>query len=208
MQLRKYLLLIGCVLLLASHASAQPPLTITSSGYFLTILDDEGTPSFVRLESVTDLTSGQPPTETPIPPITPDVPVLDPVLVKDVQAWAESIGDPLTAQAIAAVYAHLRGATDDELVSVSAIWSVLKTATDSAVVVVGGGKDWSPFRDKLSDIVTEGNQRGSLSSKADILRLMLSVQQGLELSADGSVALSMDKLVMIAKKTNEAIDAN
>jgi hypothetical protein len=206
MRPQRFHLLLACVLL-AGSALAQPPLTITSSGYFLTVLDDDGTPSFVRLESITDLTSGQPPTETPIPPTTPDGPDLDPVLVKDVQAWAESIGDPLTAQAIAAVYAHLRGATEDELVSTSAIWSTLKTATDSAVGIVAG-KDWKPFRDKLSDLVTEGNQRGSLSSKADILRFMLSVQQGLELSADGSIALSMDKLVMIAKKTNEAIDAN
>lgn len=194
-------------LLISTPLLSQPPLTITRDGYFITVLDESGVPSFVRIESITDLTSGQPPAETPIPPITPE-PDLDPALVKDVQAWAGSINDPLTAQGIAAVYAHLRGATEDDLVPASEVWSTLKAATDSAVGIVDGGKDWKPFRDKLSDIVNEGNQRGSLSQKSDILRLMLSVQQGLELSADGSVALAMDKLVLIAKKTNEAIDGN
>ena len=52
----------------------------------------------------------------------------------------------------------------------------------------------------------EAKQRGQLSTPQQVAKVLLSVQQGVELSADGSVALGLDKLVTIAQRTNEAID--
>jgi len=187
--------LIACV-----GSLAQPPLTITSSGYYLTQLDANGVPSLVQITTVIDMTGG---TDTPTPPDQGDV---DPALVKDIKAWADATEEPQAAQAIAAVYSHVRGAVDDGTLDPVTVWPALKDATDSAIMVVDGAAAWSDFREKLSAVVTEGRQRGTLQSPAAISRMARSVQQGLELSADGSDALSLDDLVVIAAKTNEAID--
>lgn len=186
----------------AAAVAAAPPLTITDSGYYLTILGEDGVPELVLIETVVDLTEGN-------KPDTPDKePDVDVALVRQVQGWAESLEDPLTSQAVALVYGHVRGATKDGSLTPASAWTALKQATDSAVGVVASGTDWSTFRDELSVVVTEGRQRGTLQSTATVTRFLRSVQHGLELSADGSDALSLDKAVAIAAKTNEAIDGN
>lgn len=191
-------------LLLASLACGQPPLTITSSGYFLTVVDDAGVPSLVKITQVIDLLAGidLPPDE----PDEPQPPEFDLLAVASVREWSAAVSSPQTAQAIAAVYSHVRGAVEDDIVATGDTWSVLKSATDAAIGIAAEGRDWKPFRDKLGALITERRQRGTLATRADIVRLLHSVQQGLELSADGSIALSMDKLVRTAKSTNEIID--
>lgn len=186
---------------LAAIANAQPPLTITDAGYFITVVGDDGVPRLVQITTIVDLRGGG---DTPSPPDKkPDV---DAELVKQVKSWAGSVEDPQTAQAIAAVYSHVRGAVADGKLATAGSWDVLKQATDCAIAVVGSDADWQPFRDELSAVITEGKQRGTLSGKPEIVRLLRSVQAGLELSADGSDALALDKLAEIARKTNEAID--
>lgn len=182
---------------------AQPPLTITTSGYYLTQVDASGVPTMIQITTVIDLTDGKNPPQPP----PPDVVDIDKALVKSVKSWATEAGETMTAQALAAVYSHVRGAVEDDILTVETIWPVLNEASDFAVEC-SEGTQWKPFRDKLSDHITEARQRGTLQNKVDVLRLALSVQQGLELSADGSDALSLDKLTAIAAKTNEIIDAN
>lgn len=186
---------------LAAIANAQPPLTITDAGYFITVVGDDGVPRLVQIETIVDLRDGG---NTPPPP--DKKPEVDAELVKQVKGWAAGIEDPKTAQAIAAVYSHVRGAVAEGKLAAAGSWDVLKQATDCAIVVVGSDADWQPFRDELSAVITEGKQRGTLAGKAEIVRLLRSVQAGLELSADGSDALALDKLAEIARKTNEAID--
>lgn len=196
-------------LVLAVQLLASPPLTITKSGYFLTLVDSNGVPTFEKIANVTDLRGGVVPDVPPVdPPVIQPAPKIDQAIVNSVKASSLAVNDALTAQGIAAVYAHVLGALEDDLITTVNVWPILKTATDSAVGVVASGKDWKPFRDDLSSSITAGRQRGTLSAKADVLRLMRSVQHGLELSADGSTALSLAKMVSIAAKTNEAIDAN
>lgn len=182
-------------------AVAQPPLTITSGGYFITQVDAAGIPTMVQITTVIDMTGGN----TPLPP-GGDKPDVDAVLVKQVQGWADVADEPQTAQAIAAVYSHVRGAVEDGLLNGTTVWPALKTATDVAIETTEGTEVWTVFRDSLSSVVTEGRQRGTLQTPADIARMLRSVQHGLELSADGSDAVSLDKLVAIAAKVNEAID--
>lgn len=183
-------------------AMAQPPLTITTSGYYLTVVDADGIPQLVKITTVVDLTGGD---GTPAPPI--DDSNLDIELVKQVKQWSLAIEDPQSAQAIAWVYLQLADALDDDLLDTTSIWLATKTATDSAIGVVEGSKDWKPFRDQLSDVITIGRQRGTMQSKAAIGRMMRSVQKGLEQAADGSNALTMAQTAAITAKTNEAIDA-
>lgn len=191
-------------ILLASSVFAQPPLTITSNGYYITVLGADGVPSLVKLTVVVDLTGGT----KPDAPKTPEPPEdnVDLEVVKQIKAWADAVADPQGAQGIAAVYSHAKGAVDDDTLNTTTIWPVLNQATDAAVIVMDGGTKWKEFRGKLSALITEGRQRGTLQSKASVALLTRSVQQGLELSADGSNALSLDLLTRIAMRTNEAID--
>jgi hypothetical protein len=202
---------------LAAIASAdQPPLTITRAGYFLTELDASGIPVFRKLDTVVDLTDRESPPSDPVPPVEPDPPVvpepeprkLDLEVVTAARGWSAAIADPLTAQGVAQVYSHVADAHSDGLVTAEQLWPTLRKATDSAIATVGSGKDWKPFRDQVSARITLARQQGKLAERESILILLASVQQGLEMSADGSAALSLAKSVEIAKRTNEAIDAN
>ena len=189
------------VLLLAGAvgAIAQPPLTITPSGYYLTFVDADGVPSLVQITTVIDLTGGNP------SPDTPDGPI-DAEFAKQVKEWSDDVDDPQTAQAIAWVYLHVGDALDADQVDATSVWLALKQATDAAIKIVDGG-DWSAFREKLSSVITESRQRGTLQTSKEIRRMLASAQHGLELSADGSDALTMAQTAAITAKTNEAIDA-
>jgi hypothetical protein len=197
-------LLITLLLLVsASSVVAQPPLTITKSGYYITEVNAEGVPTLVKLTVVVDPTNGGTPAPNP-----PDVVDIDTAVVKQVKEWSKAVNDPQGAQAVAAVYSHIKGAVDDSLLNATSAWPALKDATDNAITIVDGTEKWKVFRDQLSALVTEGRQRGTLQSQKAVSVFLRSVQQGLELSADGSNALSLDILTTIATKTNEAIDAN
>lgn len=185
---------------IAANAMGQPPLTITEAGYFLTVVDDDGTPSHIKLTTIIDMRGGDNPTP-------PDQPEFDLELVKKVEAWAKANKDPLSAQALAAVYSQVRSAFEDGILDQTTIWPALKGATESALPIVDSGTDWKPFRDQLTAVLTERTQRGTLQTKPEINLLLISTQQGLELSADGSDAIGLDAMVQIAKVTNEAIDA-
>jgi hypothetical protein len=187
-------------LLSGAIAQAQPPLTITQAGYYITVVDESGVPSLVELSTVVDLRKGGEP-DTP-----DDKPDIDPQLVRSVEAWSDLVVDPLGAQAIAAVYSHLRLALKDGILTTDNVWITSKLATDSALSIVGTGKDWTGFRRSVSDEIGTRKSQGRLASSRDVQRVMHSLQHGLELSADGSTALSMDQLVRIASATNEAID--
>lgn len=194
-----YFAIVFVSVLFASLAHSQPPLTITSSGYYLTEVDSNGVPSLVQITTVIDMTGGDSPTP-------PDEGEVDAAIVKQVRKWADAVDDPQSAQAIAAVYSHVRGAVDEAILDSTTVWPALKDSTDSAIELVEGVKSWKPFRDELSAVVTEGRQRGTLQSPSAISRMARSVQHGLELSADGSDALPLDVLTKVAAKTNEAID--
>lgn len=184
-----------------SYSRSDSPLTITSSGYYLTVVNESGVPQYTKIETVIDLTGGKSPG-----PDVPDDSAVDLELVAKTKLWATAIADPQSAQAIAAVYAHVRGAMSDGTLEVQTVSPALLQATDSALEFIASGKDWSSFREKLTAEFTEAKQRGKLSTVKQIARALKSVQHGVELAADGSTALSMDQLVEIARLTNLAID--
>lgn len=195
-------LLLSLLLFSVVSAQSDSPLTITPAGYFLTVVDASGAPSYVQIKTVIDLTAGQ----TPPGPNEPDAPSIDKELVAKSKAWALIVDDTASAQAIAAVYAHIRGALSDGTLTAESVWSPLKQATDSGLGVVQSAKNWSGFRDKLTEEFTDLKQRGKLGDAKEIERVLLSVQQGIELACDGATALTMDQMVEIARRTNLAID--
>lgn len=187
-------------LLLCSACFADSPLTITPSGYFLTVVDADGAPSYQRIQTVIDLTGGDKPT-----PDEPDKPTVDKELAAKVQSLAKALDDPASSQAIAAVYAHIRGALADDTLNAENVFKALSSATDSALALIDG-KDWSAFREHLGAVFTLAKQRGQLSTSQQVGRVLLSVQHGVEMAADGSTAITMDQVVEIARRTNTAID--
>lgn len=184
----KYLFLVVCCLI-TTNLCAQP-LTITKSGYFLTVVDAEGVPTYVKITDVIDLRGEQPPvTPSPNPPVSP--PQLDMELVRDVKLWAEGAKEPQASQAIAAVYLTVRQA------KLESPWPILKQATDDSLKIVESSGNWETFRKNLSAVITERSQKGTLDNET-VLR---SVQQGLEMSADGSIALPDDVINKIKDTT-------
>lgn len=196
-----YVVVVFLAILFSGYANGQPPLTITPSGYYITQLDADGVPSMVQITTVIDLTGG---VDVPGPPSNPKV---DADLVRQVQRLAGKVDDPQSAQAIAWVYLQIHDALSDGLLNASTVWVAMKQATDSALGVVATGKDWEGFRDELSDVITVARQRGTMQTSGEIALMLRSVQHGLELSADGSDALTMAQTAAITAKTNEAIDA-
>lgn len=186
------------ILLVAPQLLAQSDqqLTITKAGYFLTVVDAEGLPEYVKLINVIDLTTPS----DPAPPTNPNPqpPKLDMELVKDVQSWATDVADPQGSQAIAAVYSTVRKA------NLEAPWHILNQATNESLSIIENDSDWGTFRKNLSAVLSERAQRGTL----DAAVVLMSVQQGLEMSADGSVALPIDTVNKIIDTTKGIIKGN
>jgi len=164
------------------------------------MVGEDGTPVYVKFATVINLTDGKtPPTDRP------DEPSVDKEIVSKSKGWAVAVADPASAQAIAAVYAHVRGAVADGTLTSATVWPALKQATDSALALMNG-KSWTPFRDGVTAVATLAQQRGKLNTPEQIEQMLLSVQQGVELAADGATAISMDQIIEIARRTNTAID--
>jgi hypothetical protein len=195
--------------LFCSVAVAAPPLTITKSGYYLTIVDASGNPSLEKIATVIDLRDGGVVPDVPPVVVVPEPPpvVVDAALVAEIKAAAVAIQDPSSAQGISLAYTQIRDAFSDGLVSSESVWAVLKTATDSALVVTSA-KDWKPFRSKLSAIITARKQQGLLDGKDEIIAYLTAIKAGLEQAAEGSSAISFADTIKIVAKTNEAIDDN
>jgi hypothetical protein len=187
-----------CLALLFSTNSyaqtSEQQLTITKAGYFLTVVDEDAVPRYVKLTNIVDLTSPTDP--KPDPPTDPNPPTLDMGLVKDVQKWASEPADPRSSQAIAAVYSTVRKA------GLEFPWPVLKEATDEAISIVESKSNWDSFRKNLSAVISERSQRGTLDNNV----VLLSIQQGLEMSADGSIALPIDTINKVIETTKGIIN--
>lgn len=191
--------------LLCSTAIADTPLTITSNGYYLTQVDEEGTPSLVKVTRVIDLTNGSTPLppETPIP--VPPIEEFDTAVVNVVAGWAKDVNDPDACQAVSLVYHHILQAIEDNLLPEKMVWEITRLSTDNALKITGS-KDWSNFRNQLSEIIAEKTRKGELASNKQIVQLMKSIRQGMEMAADGSTALNQTKAVAVVIGTNEVID--
>lgn len=193
----KFLTILFCLLLptLVQAETSDQLLTITKSGYYLTVVTAD-VPVYVKLINVIDLTSSSP-TPNPTPTPTPN-PKFDMELVKNVQTWAKVANDPQASQGIAAAYSTIRKA------NLESPWVVLKGATDQAITLLESKEDWETFRKNLSAVLTERSQKGTLNNE----QFLHSVQQGLEMSADGSVALPTDTLTKIISNTEALINAS
>lgn len=205
----RYPILLCFALSLINSAMGQPPLTITDAGYFLTVIDEDGKPSLIQTTTIIDLRSTVPPLpENPRVdiPITPTTPSVNLELAKEIEVLVRSLNDPQASQAIAVVYSHIKGALSDNTLNTTNVWPALRAGTDKAINVTNG-KDWSKFRSRVSELATIGMQQGKLDDNKELVNFLASTQHGLELAADGSESLTIDKLVSIAATTNAAIDA-
>lgn len=168
----------------------------------MTHVDEEGTPSLVKITRVIDLTNGSTPVPpTPIPPIEE----FDTAIVNVVAGWAKEVNDPDACQAVSLVYHHILQALEDTLIPEKSVWDITRLSTDNALKITST-KDWSKFRNQVSEIIAEKTRKGELSTNKQIVQLMKSIRQGMEMAADGSTALNQTKAVAVVIGTNEVID--
>lgn len=184
----------------AANGPKPPPLSITSNGYYLTYLVDD-TPIYVKITSITDhRTSPDDPTDPgdptdPDEPDEPDDPTLDEEIRQKVATWAAEVNDPQGAQAIAVIYSTLKKSLVAGNLTPEQMWPLIPILTDRALAMVEASPKWAEqdsFRDKLGALLTDVRQRGLASTVPQIELVFSSIQQGLQDSADQSVALSID----------------
>lgn len=189
-------------LLLVSGASSclGQTVVLTETGAYLLTKDADNTPSYSLVGTeLIDLRG-----DAPVPPKEP--PKIDLELANKVKSCATETNDPDGAQVIAKVYAHVRGALEDDILNTTTVWDALKQATDKALETTNSMEVWRTCRQLISDDLAERQQRGRMVTKGEIVLFLRSIQSGLEASVDGSFAISIDLEVKVAAITNEAID--
>lgn len=193
---------------------ADSPLTITDNGYYLTVVDSSGIPALSQIEVVVDLRTGttpipptfSPPEIEPAPPIRPPVvPVLDLARVEEVRKLTPA-NDPMTAQAIAFVYAQVAVALHNDRFPSNQVWDKVRVATEQTLLVIEGEQDWSFFRGKMSSIITEAVQRGTLNDRESITKFLWSSQRGIESAIGDVVAIEMPLQAAIALTVLDVIE--
>ncbi|QDV86943.1 hypothetical protein [Planctomycetes bacterium TBK1r] len=199
-------ILLGLAILVGSIGviAGPPPLTITDAGYFLTVLDTDGVPSLVRIETVVDLRDGDetPPTSPDEPKPDPEQPAEPPAGISaDAAEWSASIGDPKGAQKYALVFETVRDGAIDGKVNTATVYHVLHSAADSVI-----DENWQPFRRKLSDYLVAKMQEGGLSNATVIANTLEAVRYGLAYSARGSESITPGEALAVVSKTNSIIN--
>lgn len=184
---------------------------ITAPGtYLVEVVAFDPEKGIERARVTVTVPPGPNPPPDPDVPDVPDVPIppqpADP-LVRNIKGWSESVNDPLTAQGIASVYRQVREALECGRLNTASVWEALKPTTDGSIEIVGTNKNWNTFRQNLSDVIATATQQGKLTTPDEVGRLLYKIQQGLEFSADGTTALDTNRMKLIAKRTEETIDA-
>lgn len=194
-------------LLAALPATAGPPLTITDSGYWITVVDD-GVPTLVPVGPVIDLRSGsQPPADdgTGNDPDDPtDAPAPPPQGIgADVARWAAEVNRPDEAQRYALIFETVRDGTLAGDIPIVKVLDVLKRSADGMI-----SDDWTAFRQSVGDYLTDRlttGQMGTVKKAAGELEL---IRYGLGYSArDAENALTDADMVEVVAKVNSIVDS-
>lgn len=190
---------------LCCPANAAPPRVLyIYDGGFETVAVVNGKPENVPFDTVLDFRSGSDP-DGPVPPTDPNEPDepgepepdIDKELASKVQAWAEAIDDPIGAQAISWAYTRARGDLDEGKLDPQTVWPQLKKWTHTALDAVEGSKDWQPFADKLNPLLND--RINDLQTVPAVRRMLLTIQYGIDRSADGANAIDLDTLDRITR---------
>lgn len=180
-------------------AFAGPPLTITDSGYYVTLLDSAGNPTLERVETVVDLRSGS---DKPEPPKDP--PALDPPpngISANVAKWSVEVGLFIDAQRYALVMETARDGVADGLIDYRSVFPVLRKSADRLL-----SDEWSEFRRRLSDYLAEAVQEGDFSTEAKTRNQLELIRYGLEYSAHGKAeSLTPQQAITVVSTVNEII---
>ena len=190
--------------LAAECFSSPPALVITSGGYQLLTTGDGGFATLQPVDRIIDLRGNGDPDEPDAPDPEPDTPDLE--LTRKAKGWAESIGDPQTAQAMELVYLQVADVVKKGDLTLETGPTAVRMGTDIVLSRAGKTEQWKPFRDAAGDELTERLQRGSINSPATLESFLRAVAMGLQLSADGSDAVPTAKMLQIAIEVNQAID--
>lgn len=176
---------------IGSYLHAGPPFFLDApAGRFL-VYEDMGAPIVVPVDEIAVV----PWTDTDSPDPTPDK------LAADVAKWATEIGDTDDSQRYALIFATARDAVYSEMIEPAQIFPVVSRAADSVLK-----SDWSTFRAKLTEYSTAAKQEGKLGTKTQVINYAATVKHGLELSANGSDAISLDESLAVIAATNQAVD--
>ena len=188
---------LGCGVAMAS----RPVLVITPSGYFYLEASADGLPISVPVAKIVDLRGGSDPDGPPPEPDTPDI-----ELTRLAKGWAEAVGDPQGSQAMELVYLQIADALKAGQLTIDTAPAALAAASDKVLATLGKADAWKPFRSAAGDELTERRQRGKVDSAASMESFLRAVAMGLQLSADGSDAITLSETLQIVTATNKAID--
>lgn len=184
--------------------ASQPVLVITPAGYFYLEADSAGSPVSVPVAKVVDLRGGSKPDGPDVPTPEPDTPDIE--LTRLARGWAKGVNDPQGSQAMELVYLQIADAIKAGQLSLESSSLALSMATDAVLSAVGRAEEWKPFRVSASDELTSRMQTGRVNSSEAMEAFLRAVALGLQLSADGSDAITLSETLQIVTSTNQAID--
>lgn len=208
-----------CLLLLRgpgvlAETPMTPPLLVTSGGYFLIVVTEEGVPQFLPIQQAVDLSGGLSPPlpdrPTPDPrPDSPDSPPgspADPVR-RDVSQWSLQVGDFDGAQGLALVYEQVEQSLRGGKLNSNNAWEVVRVMTDTLLKSSGREQDWSGFRGKLTALINDLTSRGQLETAVQVADFLALVRDGLRDSVPQEAAeLSLSDGLKIISACQRTID--
>ena len=187
-----------------SPASGAPPaVVLTDSGVYLLSLDSDATPTISKATVIDRRSGSDEPGPDPDEPRddSPDV-----ELTLSAKGWAEAVGDPQTAQAMAMVYRQIDDSVAADKLTRDQAIAALREATDAVLMSRGSAAKWEPFRKSAGDELAKRMQVGAITDAASLRVFLKAVAHGLELAADGSDAIGFAEVIDVSSRINDAID--
>jgi hypothetical protein len=173
------------------NATAAPTVFVDSTGYYVVERDAQNVPHLVKANVVH--LDGTPP-DGPAPP-----PDSGSQLTKNVKSWAGEIDNPAAVKALELVYAKVKEAIKDGTLAPEDAFPAVRQATDQVMKVaeLGDVSRVQAFREKLSVELNKMQNDGSLSTRADYLRVFGEVEAGLSQVEGAQAALNISVILAI-----------
>lgn len=175
----------------------NPPITITDSGVYQIVVDEDGKPAFVPITDVIDLRKqpGDKPTDPdPKPPV--DEPPKPPEgISRDAARWATEAGDIPGGKKYSLLFEIVRDGVESGDIKIPLLFPILRKAADETI-----GSEWATFRINLGDYLNEQLRLGNFKEKREIVSQLELIRYGIAYAVkDGDALSEADELIILSK---------
>jgi hypothetical protein len=182
----KALAALGLLMALVGFATAEDHFVVVDDskpGNYLLTIDAAGAVKIVGPIKITRAGKPSTPVDPPVDPPPHDPTAFEEAITKLTQAAITSGGSKTTGAALASVYSLVSDSVSAGDIEPDKAFEAVKKGCDTVLAVQPDAAKWATFRTEVGKALTALSADGSLATKAQIVAILQSIADGMNVAA-------------------------